>query len=354
MRVRKQLHEDYERSCKVLAQLISEQTDANLRRLMLEDFVSKCQLIRPQARSHYLSKALASFAPREEQDLVKEAFAGSPEPKPYVDLAVVTVKQPELLAGKIAFGIDVRRKEDLNVNGLRYWLTKCASEDATQELSVVITMVGEARTVPCAIACERLFSVYDVGACFLVGIGAGLKGKVQIGDVVASELVLDYEGQRLEPDGPKKRPVPYTPEVSILRDLQHFNPNEYNWLEMFGARLRQLAEHEKVPTLTEGWKQDFHIGVVLAGEKLFADGSLPAMREEYHNKVRSVEMEGSGFARSCREHSKPWLVFRGISDFGDPDKPGTEEWQATAALSAATAAMIFAINEYRPKEEREF
>lgn len=124
MTVYKQLHEDYERSCRVLAQLISEQTDANLRRLMLEDLVSKCQLVRPEARSHYLSKALASFAPSDEQELVKEAFAGSPDPKPHVDLAVVTVKLPELMAAKIAFGIDVHEKENLNLNGFRYWLTK--------------------------------------------------------------------------------------------------------------------------------------------------------------------------------------------------------------------------------------
>ena len=58
-------------------------------------------------------------------------------------------------------------------------------------------------------------------------------------------------------------------------------------------------------------------------------------------------MEGSGFASACEEYGVPWLVFRGISDYGDRDKPLFQQWQTTAALSAATCAVDFLKRDYR-------
>jgi nucleoside phosphorylase len=71
------------------------------------------------------------------------------------------------------------------------------------------------------------------------------------------------------------------------------------------------------------------------------------MQKQYHQEVLAAEMEGSGFARACREHAVPWLVFRGISDFGDANKSKLGDWKATAALSAATAVVAFLKKDYR-------
>jgi nucleoside phosphorylase len=52
----------------------------------------------------------------------------------------------------------------------------------------------------------------------------------------------------------------------------------------------------------------------------------------------------------CDERSIPWLVFRGISDYGDKDKDGS--WQTVAALSAATCARKFLEIDYRLPTKR--
>jgi nucleoside phosphorylase len=69
-----------------------------------------------------------------------------------------------------------------------------------------------------------------------------------------------------------------------------------------------------------------------------------------HDRVRAAEMEGSGFASICDEYAIPWLVFRGISDFGDPDKPDSDIWRTTAVLAAATAAHTFIQSDYRKQK----
>ncbi len=348
------IREDSELSCRVLSELIGQQSDIEMQRLMLQDFASKSVFLRPEAKWYYLSNALVPLMLPDLRDVLKGVISMTPSPKPRADIVIITIKKPELIAAKLAFGIPLNRKENIELNGLRYWETGCLSHDGTEDLRVVITMVGEERTAPCIVACDRLFNTYDVGSCLLVGISAGLKEKVKLSDVVCADLIIDYEGQRLEPDGPKKRPVPYSPEVAILRDLQHFSPSYEEWHRRWKECIQNLPKDPKPMLVEDSIAPDFHLGVILTGEKLLANGALPEMRKEYHDRVMAGEMEGSGFARACREYSKPWLVFRGISDYGDPDKPATEDFQVVAALAAATVAKLFIETEYRKRSEKEF
>jgi nucleoside phosphorylase len=72
------------------------------------------------------------------------------------------------------------------------------------------------------------------------------------------------------------------------------------------------------------------------------------MREEYHDRVLAGEEEGSGFASMCDETNVPWLVFRGISDYGDVDRKQTKVlWNPMAAVSAAATAVHFLRTTYR-------
>ena len=65
-------------------------------------------------------------------------------------------------------------------------------------------------------------------------------------------------------------------------------------------------------------------------------------------------MEGSGFSPACIEFKRNWLVFRGISDYGEADKnsPVNKKYQNIAAASAVTAMMYYLTNLYRTPEER--
>jgi nucleoside phosphorylase len=341
------LHEDYEISCSVLAKLITARDDYHERVLLLKDFLTKSRQIRPTMRSKLGLDIVTAFAPEEIKQCMKDFKFSDSVPRPRADVVIVTVLEEELRAAQTAFGIDPQSSEDRSENGLRFWHRNVRNDYSKEDLSVVITMIGKARNVECAIACSRIFQSYEVGLSILIGIAAGLKGKVKFGDVVAADLVLDYEGGRLEPTGFKKRPIPYPLKKSIERDMNYFNPKFRGWYEDFFERLEQLKAREPIPTTAEQWKPDYHRGVILAGEKLLADGSLPQMQTEFHDRVRAAEMEGSGFASVSDEYAIPWLVFRGVSDFGDPEKPDSDIWRTTAVLAAACAAKTFIRSDYR-------
>lgn len=345
--------EDPEDACRALIAMVQRPALRFLERHLLLDFLGKLSRVRPEARAFYLASFLRSTVPVGLRTLFAEIELEAPQHRPSVDVGIVTILREEVDAALAAFGVAHGTDESRNVRGLRFWALPPIDRGQRRPLHAVVMLVGEARTVPCAIACERLFSLYSVRACLLVGIAAGVKSRVQVGDVVAATQILDYEGQRLEPGGAKRRPLSYPVGLEMRRDLSSFSPRAA-WISCFRECLESLAVGYDLPVdVKRDLEPSYQSGVVLVGEKLWADGSLPTMRDVYHDQVRAGEMEGSGFARSCEEHAIPWAVFRGVSDFGDPDKAAFEKWKPVAALSAATAARSFLEHEYRTPEERD-
>jgi len=331
-------------SCKVLVERLKDCKSSDQRVLLLEDLLWKSRNLPPGARWFYTARALKCFV---DGPVAARLDMEEPEMMTHkADVAILTAIPPELIATKIAFNIPLEIQEDEYVNGLRFWETPLTDSTGGQ-LDIVLTMIGESGNVSCAAACDRLFNTYDVGLCILVGVAAGLKGKVKLGDVVAADIVLDYENARLESDGAKKRPRQFSPGVQIARDLEYFNPQQHNWYDILRQASGQLREvtYLEAPPNDDFWNPEFVSDVILSGEKLIADGSLDVRRKEYHDRIRAAEMEGRGFARMCEEHGVPWLVFRGISDYGDPQI--NKDWQGTSALDAATAARLFIERGYK-------
>jgi hypothetical protein len=75
-------------------------------------------------------------------------------------------------------------------------------------------------------------------------------------------------------------------------------------------------------------------GTIASGEKLLRDpAKLLAVRKQ-HGKIEAGEMEAAGIVDACRREPTPWLVIRGISDFGDEFKDDRFHGFAAAAAAA--------------------
>jgi hypothetical protein len=81
-------------------------------------------------------------------------------------------------------------------------------------------------------------------------------------------------------------------------------------------------------------------GTIASGEKLLRDGEkLAQLRATMHGKVEAGEMEAAGVVEACRGANLPWLVIRGISDFGDELKD--DRFHGFAARAAAAVMVDF-------------
>jgi nucleoside phosphorylase len=343
-----------ETDCRVLVRLLGNSTDEHEKILLLEDLLYKLDSIPRDRRLAILANGLQVFLPNEVKNRLAMAEFKSPtnesDNRRHYDVAIITIKPPELLAAKLALGIDLGRRETTIVEGLRIW--ECEGKDANGDrLSMMVTMIGEAGNYLCSAACGRLFREFRINFSILVGIGAGLKSRCALGDVIAGEVVFDYESGRMEPGGFKKRPRTFSLNKLISRDLQYFQPERVGWKSSYQAAFAKLKQdpHEVVPREAEVRMPSYKTGAIITGEKLLANDSLEDLREEYSERVCCAEMEGAGFARACQENDVSWLIIRGISDFGDSEK--ADNWQTVSALGASTVALEFIAHMYHKPDK---
>jgi nucleoside phosphorylase len=274
-------------------------------------------------------------------------------PNQAIDALVICPLAKELNPSLYVFDLDPAAREDRNIDGHKVYFTKIPRQHGG-DLQVAISVVTKPRNVPSALATAALILRLNPTAIFLSGIGAGVKGKVELGDVVISTLVIDIAGGRAEVDKIRSRDSPCKPPSPMDKYVDYFRPDKKSWrtgVTAILSRIRRTRRFSLPPARAlSDQPLEIHGGIVVAGEQLVADGSLPQYLEK-DDRIRSCEMEGSGFAQACEGGRKPWLVFRGICDFGDPAK--NDEWQATAAVLAAKAVRAFLQSEYRLPTEVE-
>lgn len=250
--------------------------------------------------------------------------------------------------------LDVQADMPVSVGGVDIWLGRIPRR-RQRPLTVVVTRVGKPRNVPMAMRVQTLMSFFDIGTLALMGISAGFEGKIALGDVVVADRVYDYEHVRSELPGQTvvERPRPLILEVPlrVTSDLDLF---EVHSMKNKYRELTRRQDLQKSPG-GKGWKTPrLDRGTIAAGERLLADGSLSLMRERMDNRILAGNQEDSGFAQVAELAKVPWCIFRGISDYGDPAKPVSNEWHFAASLAAAAAGVSFFQYAYRPQDDGPF
>lgn len=325
--------------------------------LLMKDLLWRCTQLRPLDRSIFLAKSFYYYVPddiRTEYTAERLGFDDFREPiqfqRPTIDIAIVTILEVERAAVLRALGRTPDDAPDFTIEGRGAWLCEIQTRTGAV-LSVLVTMVGVERNVMCAIAVTDLCHHYDIGLLVLVGIAAGPRTKVKLGDVVYAERVYDYEHVRLELRKfliffrwPRKLPRPEQRTVDALTqsDLEQFRDNP-EFHPIFKELLDQTRQKLKPVGVSES--PTVHDGTIAAGEKLFADGSLEKMLLNPDQRIRAGAQEDMGFALAAISKNVKWCIFRGICDYGDPKKDGG--WHTVASLAAATAAVTFLSTKWR-------
>lgn len=263
-----------------------------------------------------------------------------------VDIGIVTIiPEIELPSVLRSFQLSPKSQEHTLIYGNRYWFSSVISKKMNKEFTSVITAIGTSGNIPSSAATTSLIQQFHPDLLIMVGIAAGIQEKVNILDVVVSEKVLGYEPGRLTQEGMKQRPQSEHPPFQVLQDARFFiqSAEDVGWLTLFDTFQSKLDHNQLPPSLLTG-RPKVNMGTIASGEKLFADGSLNNIRKQYDEKIMAGEMEGIGFAIAAERVRIPWIIVRGISDFGDPStKDGRyrDKYHFSAANSAAAWTVKF-------------
>ncbi len=269
---------------------------------------------------------------------------------PKADVGILTVIPAELKAVRAALGINAKEKD---AEGTTFWRCTLASQALGRPLEIVAGCIGSAGNYSAATATTRMIAQYKPRIVFLVGIAAGIRGKVKIGEVVLAERIVAYEHAAAVVDQHGNSALQRRPEIHptphrIKQDLVGYladSPAPDRLQQIFAAiggtfPIPPPGEAEAYARDVVGRIEAPSEATVASGEKLLRDPSfLPRVRENVHGKIEVGEMEAAGFVEACRTGEVQWLVVRGISDFGDSFK--NDAFHDLAARAAAAVLVDF-------------
>lgn len=269
-----------------------------------------------------------------------------------IDVGIITIIPTEI---ESLFNIlNISEQDMLKVNSpFLYYKSKVYSEQCKKEISLVISFVnGEAGNVEAAICTAHFLQNWNPKIMCMVGISAGIEGKVKIGDVVIPSKIIDRT-KKVYKEG---RYIPRTENYNRTRVIDQMLKRHKITAKTFSLECnRYMSEDIEKATLVA--KVNGLSDKVYSPELAFVDGSIVTedslirddkyfipITENVDEKCRGAEMEAVGFVKACRTEKEnfPWLIFRGISDMGDVKK--SDDYQVLASKSASVALKLYIEN----------
>ena len=266
-----------------------------------------------------------------------------------IDVGIITIVPTEVEALFDALAISRESYEPVE-SPLRYWRTSYPSTYSRRSLSIVVSILGgEAGNTEAAIATANFLRDWYPKLMCLVGLAAGIKGKMRIGDVVIPNKVHDRTIKVFEDGRYRIRGRTYARNDTLDRMLKVSPLSSNECLAVLRAATNDDISRAMTVAHEKGLSSE-----QLNGELRIMDGSIASdnilirdptyfdgILDSTDEKCRGGEMEAAGFVLACqRERADfPWLVVRGISDFGDSKKD--DAFQLLAAKAACAALRVF-------------
>ena len=338
-------------ACAAILKHLLHERDVWKRHLLLADFAAKLEAVPLEIADTWRQVAISSCIPGRPPEVPMSAEElGRWIPPRTVDVAITTVTPTERRAAIDAFEIDEDDFEEHS--GRRYYSFAIASKRNPETLSAVLTSINLPLNVRATKAVFELRRHFKAQAYFLLGIAAGRRGKVEPGDVVTPQGVLYYPPGRSKPSGveprfehERVRQVPYF-------NLQYYHPDQTGFFEDLKHRIEDMAVKDRPDALPDGHRPTIHTEnvIIASGEHLIQNGLLQDLKDDHEERVSAGDEESFGFADALE--GSYWAIFRGISDYGEEDKPN--DWQYLAAFTAARLLRDYLRNEFTLADDDAF
>lgn len=266
-----------------------------------------------------------------------------------IDVGIVTIIPTEIESLFKIMNISEQNLVKINSPFL-YYRSTLFSEQCGREISVVVSFInGDAGNVEASICTTHFLQNWHPKLMCMVGISAGIEGKIKIGDVVTPSKIIDRTKKVYKAGKYIPRTENYNRTRVIEQMLKRYKITpEAFFIECNKYILSDIKKAELVAKVNGIGESVYN------GELRLVDGSIASedtlirdsgffvpITENVDEKCRGAEMEAVGFVKACRTEKEdfPWIIFRGISDMGDVKK--SDDFQALAAKSASVALKLY-------------
>jgi nucleoside phosphorylase len=262
---------------------------------------------------------------------VEENGGSAPAQEPStqrIDFAILTALPEERRAVINRLGSSFKRLPSTNDDIHTYYQGTVESIEGNQYNVVVTNQVSMGR-VQASTAASSIIRTWKPRYLLLVGIAAGIQEKgVQLGDILLSQHIVDYELQKFTNEGIEHRGYASPGDARLLNAAQNIEDNE--WVPFI-----------QISRPIEGQPQ-VHVGSIASGDKVIANkAQLDELRQQYPRLI-GIEMEGGGASvAALQTEPRPnFFMIRGVSDFADEQKNDVWRGYACDVAAAFTYALI--------------
>lgn len=212
-----------------------------------------------------------------------------------------------------------------------YYKSSVSAYPRDDSYEVAVTMLNQMGNVEAAHHTSQAIRDLDPACVLMVGISGGIKGEVELGDVIVANQVLYYEQVKQKPKRTDPRPQSYPVDPILLDRAQNYT--DAIWRDLIKAQRPDGTSNKDIPRV--------HFAPVAVGEAVIADQRIVNQLKKIHSKIAGVEMESFGVALAvANAATRPrFLAIRGVSDYADPGK--NDDWHEYAADSAAAFTIGF-------------
>lgn len=186
----------------------------------------------------------------------------------------------------------------------------------------------------------KLLDKFRPDYIFMTGISAGIKGKVNIGDILIADPSWDWgSGKMTLKDG----------QPHFMSSPHQLAPNVKR-----RAKFKEMAvQRTYLDKIYEDWSGDeakrpasppmLYVGPVATGAVVIEDPAVVDLIVGQHRETIGVEMEGYGVMAAtsygCADGSTEAFVIKSVCDFANIEK--NDQWQEYAAYTSSTFAYYF-------------
>lgn len=205
---------------------------------------------------------------------------------------------------------------------------KGSFQSGDKTYSVIAAHCDRMGMVSSALTTSKLINDFSPKIFVMVGICAGIKGEIDLGDIIFAECVWDYQNGKRLPNGEHElEPYHLYGDASIKSHVQLLQDDSTFFHKL--ALEYSGNKHTAPPKL--------HIGPIAVGSAVLADESIVASIVKQNRKVLGIEMEiyGTYYAAQNFSVNKAPKVFaiKSVCDYANVEKNDT--YQEYASYNSA-------------------
>jgi nucleoside phosphorylase/predicted nucleotidyltransferase len=204
-----------------------------------------------------------------------------------------------------------------------YQLGEIHAQDGARRVAACVA--DRAGTVPAALTTFLGIELFRPNLVVLVGITAGIAGRLNYGDLIVPDTIIEYEAMKIGSSGEdshgRKHPL-HPPSIAAV----------HAW-----TGLDQLLKELSTSRPDDGVSQ-LSTDSMASGNQVVASTERASLIASESRKIVAIEMESLGVVEACIRARPlvPALVVKTVSDMADAAKD--DSWHAFATTSAARLA----------------